>query len=59
MHEDKNLAANHPGQVAKMVRLLREQIKAGRSTPGPGLQNDNPNINIHQRLPEFVRQQLN
>jgi len=59
VHEDKNLAASHPGQVAKMVRLLREQIEAGRSTPGPGLQNDNPNINIHQRLPEFVRQQLN
>ena len=41
-----------------MVQLLRQQIEAGRSTPGPRLQNDRPNVNIHPRIPEFVRQQL-
>ena len=58
VHEDHNLAASHPERVAKMVQLLRQQIEAGRSTPGPRLQNDRPNVNIHPRIPEFVRQQL-
>ena len=57
-HEDHNLAARHPEQVASMVKLLLQQIEAGRSTPGPQLENGNQKINIHQRLPGFVRQQL-
>jgi arylsulfatase A-like enzyme len=58
VHEDHNLAARHPEQVASMVKLLLQQIEAGRSTPGPQLENGNQKINIHQRLPGFVRQQL-
>jgi hypothetical protein len=41
-----------------MVSLLRQQIAAGRSTPGPKLANGRPRININQRVPEFVRKHL-
>ena len=57
-HEDRNLAVEQPGRVAKMVALLRHQIAVGRSTPGPKLANGRPRININQRVPEFVRKQL-
>ena len=57
-HEDRNLAAQEPKRVARMVKLLRQQISAGRSTPGPKLTNDRPRININQRVPDFVRKQL-
>jgi arylsulfatase A-like enzyme len=58
LHEDNNLAAQHPERVARMVTLLRQQIEDGRSTPGPKLANGRSRINIHQRIPNFVRQQL-
>jgi arylsulfatase A len=58
LHEDHNLAADHPQRVAAMVALLRKQIQDGRSTTGPALTNDRDGININQRLPEFVRRQL-
>ena len=57
-HEDRNLAAQEPKRVARMVKLLRQQISAGRSTLGPKLTNDRPRININQRVPDFVRKQL-
>ncbi len=57
-HEDHNLAEKEPERVARMVRLLREQITAGRSTPGPPLTNHRAGININQRVPDFVRKQL-
>ncbi len=53
-HEDYNLAAGHPEQVQKMIALLQQQIAAGRSTPGPQLQNGVPRVSLHQRLPGFV-----
>ena len=56
-HEDRNLAAEHPERVHKMVALLEQQIDAGRSTPGPQLSNDARTISINQRLPDFVRDQ--
>jgi len=60
-HEDHNLAAEHPGQVEKMVALLKSQIENGRSTPGPKLSNDK-NVKIvnaaDKRLPAFVRERL-
>lgn len=59
LHEDRNLASKHPERVTKMVGLLRQQIQKGRSTPGPKLENGRGNININQRIPEFVRQHLN
>jgi len=59
LHEDNNLAAKHPEQVTKMVALLRQQIENGRSTPGPKLTNGRTAININQRIPDFVRKQLN
>lgn len=58
LHEDHNLAADHPDRVAEMVDLLRTQVASGRSTPGPHLKNDRPVtiVNIHdRRLPDFVR----
>jgi arylsulfatase A len=58
LHEDHNLAAQHPERVADMVALLRKQIHNGRSTPGPPLKNDVASVNVNQRLPEFVRKQL-
>ena len=38
--EWNNYAANFPPRVAAMLDLLEEQIKNGRSTPGPALSND-------------------
>lgn len=58
LHEDHNLAAKHPQRVIKMIELLKEQIERGRSTPGATLKNDRKNIPVFQRLPEFVRKQL-
>lgn len=57
-HEDRNLAAQEPERVARLVALLRRQINNGRSTPGPRLANDRAGININQRVPDFVRKQL-
>jgi arylsulfatase A-like enzyme len=62
VHEDRNLAAQHPERVAQMVALLQKQIEDGRSTPGPALQNDK-NVRMvslknslkNKHLPEFVR----
>ena len=58
LHEDHNLAMDHPDRVAAMVATLRKQIHDGRSTSGHTLTNDSDGININQRLPEFVRKQL-
>ncbi len=58
LHEDQNLASKHPDKVAELIALLQQQIDDGRSTSGPKLPNDRDNISIHQRLPEFVQQQL-
>ncbi len=61
LHEDDNLAADHPERVEQMVSLLKEQIESGRSTPGPKLNNDRNvrivNIN-DKRLPPIVRERL-
>jgi arylsulfatase A len=59
VHEDRNLAAEHPERVERMVALLQKQIEEGRSTPGPTLKNDK-NVKMvtleDRRLPEFVRE---
>ena len=57
LHEDHNVAADHPDRVAAMVAVLEEHIQNGRSTPGPMLKNEK-NVLIHQQLPDFVRKQL-
>ena len=57
LHEDHNVAADHPDRVAAMVAVLEEHIQNGRSTPGPTLKNEK-NVLIHQQLPDFVRKQL-
>jgi hypothetical protein len=41
-----------------MVGMLQNDIKQGRSTPGPKLKNTK-NVVIHQRLLEFVRAAIN
>ena len=56
-HEDNNLATKYPKRVDSMAGILKEQIARGRSTPGPKLANDK-NVVIHQRLPDFIREQL-
>ncbi len=38
--ESKNLQAEHPDVVARMTKILNQQIADGRSTPGPTQQND-------------------
>jgi len=40
--ETKNLAAQHPELVTELTALLKKQIDAGRSTPGPKQTNDVP-----------------
>ena len=58
IHEDKNLATEHPERVEQMVAMLKKQIEDGRSTPGPKLKNDK-NVKMvtleDKRLPDFVR----
>ena len=56
-HEDNNLAGKHPERVSKMVGMLQNDIKQGRSTPGPKLKNTK-NVVIHQRLLDFVRETI-
>jgi len=51
--ESDNLAAEHPDRVRTMIGILKQQIAAGRSTPGPPLQNDRQ-VNILGRIPRFV-----
>lgn len=58
LHEDHNLASEHPDRVAKMVKLLQNQIATGRSTPGPDLKNGRDNIPLHPNIPNFVRQRM-
>jgi arylsulfatase A len=61
LHEDHNLAAEHPARVKKMVALLRQQVENGRSTPGPKLKNDKnvKIVNINdRRLPRVLRDRL-
>lgn len=60
-HEDHNLAAEHPARVKQMVAQLQQQVKNGRSTPGPNLKNDKhvKIVNIHdRRLPRVLRDRL-
>jgi len=60
-HEDRNLAAEYPARVKKMVALLQQQVENGRSTPGPKLKNDK-NVKIvnisDRRLPVVLRERL-
>lgn len=62
LHEDHNVAADHPERVERMVAILQEQVANGRSTPGPKLNNDT-NVKIvdtnDKRLPAIAREQLN
>ena len=58
-HEDRNLAAKYPQRVAEMVELLRKQIENGRSTQGPKLANDKHVNIVGNRVPDFIRKQLN
>ncbi len=51
--EQNNLAVKHPERVKSMVTLLTKQIDAGRSTPGPRLNNDRP-ITPFAGVPAFV-----
>ena len=57
--ETNDLAEAHPDRVVQLVALLQEQVKNGRSTPGPKLENDkqvlivNPN---DRRLPVSLRE---
>ncbi len=57
-HEDQNLADQFPERVERMVAVLKDRISQGRSRPGPALLNDKK-INIHQRLPQSILNQLN
>ena len=60
-HEDKNLAAEQPQRVERMVLELKRQVASGRSTLGPPLKNDR-NVKVvnlkDPRLPAVVRQRL-
>jgi arylsulfatase A-like enzyme len=40
--ETRNLQAEQPDKVKELVALLKKQVAAGRSTPGPRQQNDVP-----------------
>ena len=53
--EEINLAKKYPDRVAEMYRLLQRQVEKGRSTAGPRQANDRTKVNVHQRVPDFVR----
>ncbi|MCH7989546.1 MAG: hypothetical protein IID46_10425, partial [Planctomycetes bacterium] len=53
--ENTNLAAEKPDLVKKMIALLEQTIANGRSTDGPKLKNDVPQINTLFGVPRFVR----
>ena len=57
LHEDTNLAAQHPEVVSSLIQSLQQQINNGRSTKGPKLKN-NRNTPLHFRLPNFVKEEL-
>ncbi len=40
--ESRNLAADHPAEVARLTALLERYVADGRSTPGPRQTNDAP-----------------
>jgi arylsulfatase A len=40
--EERNLIADHPERVARMTEMMAEQIRRGRSTPGPSTPNQAP-----------------
>ena len=52
--ETKNLAAEHPGKVRELFKLINEQIASGRSTPGPRIANDRERIDLFRGIPRFV-----
>ena len=56
--ETNDLADAHPDRVVQLVALLQEQVKNGRSTPGPKLENDKQvhivNLN-DRRLPSILK----
>lgn len=49
--ETNNVEAQHPHTVAKLTKMLKEQIADGRSTPGPKETND-VNVVILKPIPE-------
>jgi arylsulfatase A len=51
--ETTNLAARHPDRVKRMIGDLRDVIRHGRSTPGPGLKNDRE-MEVFDPVPGFV-----
>ena len=59
IHEDHDVSAQYPDKVADLMKLLAERVANGRSTRGPKLSNDRPRVELHQRLPEFIRATLN
>jgi arylsulfatase A len=40
--EQRNVQAQHPEVVARLTKLLEQQVAAGRSTPGPSQPNNGP-----------------
>ena len=56
--ETNDLADAHPDRVVQLVALLQEQVKNGRSTPGPKLENDKQVhiVNLKdRRLPSILK----
>ncbi|MGB6045457.1 MAG: arylsulfatase [Pirellulales bacterium] len=56
--ETNNLAVLQPSKVSELLRVLEQQIDAGRSTPGPELTNDVSNVDYLQSVPNFVLKDL-
>ncbi len=51
--EQRNVAADHPEIIAKLVALLQRNIDSGRSSPGEQQRNENKNIKLFN-VPPFV-----
>jgi len=52
--EQKNLQAQHPEMVQRLIQLLERQVAEGRSRPGPAQKNDAP-VDIWKRPPPAAK----
>ena len=55
VREAKNLAADRPEIAAQLAELLEKTIRDGRSTPGPALENDLPNVEVHRNSEQWIK----
>lgn len=54
--ETTDVAAQHAEKIRELRELFESQVRSGRSTPGPALENDRDNIRPFLAVPAFIWQ---